>query len=144
MYESSGSEFFRTTTGIQPGPNTFDDLFNHLGSYANITPLWKYYAVSDQFQKGKQVIVSKGVPVPPLNPACPSPYKNLFPLPSFFFPGLETWQVFRETIYCYHVCALCGNDEGNFVSLRYWQKHYVNNSNQENYKILICLILKFW
>ena len=46
MYESSGSEFFRTTTGIQPGPNTFDDLFNHLGSYANIT-LWKYYAVSD-------------------------------------------------------------------------------------------------
>ena len=66
---------------------------------------------------------------PPLNPACPSPYKNLFPLPSFFFPGLETWQVFRETIYCYHVCALCGNDETNFVSLRYWQKHYVNNSN---------------
>ena len=32
MYESSGSQFFRTTTGIQSGPN----VFNHLGSYGNI------------------------------------------------------------------------------------------------------------
>ena len=26
MYESSGSQFFRTTTGIQSGPDTFDKL----------------------------------------------------------------------------------------------------------------------
>ena len=26
MYESSGSQFFRTTTGIQSGPDTFDEL----------------------------------------------------------------------------------------------------------------------
>ena len=25
MYESSGSQFFRTTTGIQSGPDTFDE-----------------------------------------------------------------------------------------------------------------------
>ena len=25
MYESSGSQFFRTTTGIQPGPDAFDE-----------------------------------------------------------------------------------------------------------------------
>ena len=25
MYESSGSQFFRTTTGIQPGPDGFDE-----------------------------------------------------------------------------------------------------------------------
>ena len=25
MYESSGSQFFRTTTGIQSGPKTFDE-----------------------------------------------------------------------------------------------------------------------
>ena len=25
MYESSGSQFFRTTTGIQSGPNAFDE-----------------------------------------------------------------------------------------------------------------------
>ena len=25
MYESSGSHFFRTTTGIQPGTDTFDE-----------------------------------------------------------------------------------------------------------------------
>ena len=25
MYESSGSQFFRTTTRIQPGPDTFDE-----------------------------------------------------------------------------------------------------------------------
>ena len=25
MYESSGSKFFRTTTGIQSGPNAFDE-----------------------------------------------------------------------------------------------------------------------
>ena len=26
MYESSGSQFFRTTTGIQSGPDTFDEI----------------------------------------------------------------------------------------------------------------------
>ena len=26
MHESSGSQFFRTTTGIQSGPDTFDEL----------------------------------------------------------------------------------------------------------------------
>ena len=25
MYERSGSQFFRTTTGIQPGPDAFDE-----------------------------------------------------------------------------------------------------------------------
>ena len=39
MYEISGSQFFRTTTGIQSGPGCSRwikvryDLFNHLGSY---------------------------------------------------------------------------------------------------------------
>ena len=42
MYESSGSQFFRTTTGIQSGPGAFDEsrfvmtFFNHLGSYGHI------------------------------------------------------------------------------------------------------------
>ena len=42
IYESSRSQFFRTTTGIQSGPDTFDEsrfvmtFFNHLGSYRNI------------------------------------------------------------------------------------------------------------
>ena len=42
MYEISGSQFFRTTTGIQSGPGCSRwikvryDLFNHLGSYKNI------------------------------------------------------------------------------------------------------------
>ena len=42
MYERSGSQFFRTTTEIQSGPDAFDesrfvhDLFNHLWSYGNI------------------------------------------------------------------------------------------------------------
>ena len=42
MYESSGSHFFRTMTGILSGPGTFDewkfvnDLFNHPESYGNI------------------------------------------------------------------------------------------------------------
>ena len=41
MYESSGSQFFRTTTGIQSGPafnesRFVNDPFNHLGSYRNI------------------------------------------------------------------------------------------------------------
>ena len=46
MYETSGSQIFRITTGIQSGPNQIKynhwwikvdfDLFNHLGSYWNI------------------------------------------------------------------------------------------------------------
>ena len=41
MHESSGSQFFKTTTGTQSGPDAFDesvfdDLFNHLGSYRKI------------------------------------------------------------------------------------------------------------
>ena len=41
MYESLGFQFFRTTTGIQSGPDTFDksrldDLFNQFWSYINI------------------------------------------------------------------------------------------------------------
>ena len=41
MYERSGSQFFRTTTQIQSGPDAFDEsrfvmTFNHLGNYRNI------------------------------------------------------------------------------------------------------------
>ena len=40
MYDSSDSQFFRTTTGIQSGSDVIDEsrfnLFNHLGSYGNI------------------------------------------------------------------------------------------------------------
>ena len=39
MYESSGSQFSRTTAGIQTGPDAFKvryDLFNHLGSGGNM------------------------------------------------------------------------------------------------------------
>ena len=45
MYKSSGSQFFTTTTGIQSGPDAFDEsrfvmnLFNHPGSYRNIMQL---------------------------------------------------------------------------------------------------------
>ena len=41
MYESSGLQF-RTSTGIQSGPDAFDEsgfavtFFNHLGSYRDI------------------------------------------------------------------------------------------------------------
>ena len=43
MYESSGLQFFKTTTGVQSGPDAFDEsrfvmtLFNHLASYRSIS-----------------------------------------------------------------------------------------------------------
>ena len=41
MYESLSSQFFRTTAGIESGPDIFEEsrfvmFFNHLGSYINI------------------------------------------------------------------------------------------------------------
>ena len=42
MCESSGAQFFKTTTGIQSGPDAFDEsrfvitFFNHLGNYRNM------------------------------------------------------------------------------------------------------------
>ena len=42
VYENSGSQFFKTTSGKQSGPDVFDEsrfvltFFNHFGSYRNI------------------------------------------------------------------------------------------------------------
>ena len=54
MYESSGSQFFRSTTGVQSGPDVFDES-TFVKTFLTILELWKYQAVSDQFQMGKQV-----------------------------------------------------------------------------------------
>ena len=54
MYESSGSKFFRRTTEVQSGLDTFDES-RFIKTFLTILELWKYYAVSDQFQMGKQV-----------------------------------------------------------------------------------------
>ena len=45
MYESSGLQFFRTTTGIQSGPEALEEI-----KFVMITLTWelpKFYAVSD-------------------------------------------------------------------------------------------------
>ena len=46
MYESPGPQFFRTTTGVQAGPDAFDKskLFTY---FQQTWKLGKYYAVSD-------------------------------------------------------------------------------------------------
>ena len=46
MYESSCSHFFRNTTGIQSGPDIFDES-GFVMTFVNIWDLHKYYAVSD-------------------------------------------------------------------------------------------------
>ena len=48
MYESSDSQPFRNTTGIQSGPGAFDES----RLVMNFQPTWElhdYYAVSDEF-----------------------------------------------------------------------------------------------
>ena len=54
IYESSGSQFLRITTGIQSGPDAFDES-RFIMTFLTIMGGRKYYAVSDQLQKGKQV-----------------------------------------------------------------------------------------
>ena len=54
MYESSDSQPYRTTNGIQSGPGAFEES----RFVMNFQPTWElhhYYAVSDEFWKGKQV-----------------------------------------------------------------------------------------
>ena len=53
IYESSGSQFFKTSTGILSGPEAFDEA-RFVLTFCTIFKLQKH-AVSDQFQKGKQV-----------------------------------------------------------------------------------------
>ena len=52
IYESSGSQFFKTTTGIQAEPDAFGESRLAL-TFSTI--LQNYCEVSDQFFKGKQV-----------------------------------------------------------------------------------------
>ena len=44
MYESSGSQFFRTTTGIQWGPDAFDES-RFAMTFLTILGVLKYHAV---------------------------------------------------------------------------------------------------
>ena len=44
MYESSGSQFFRTTTGIQWGPDAFDES-RFVMTFLTILGVLKYHAV---------------------------------------------------------------------------------------------------
>ena len=46
MYESSGSQFFRTNTGIQSGPDTFDES-RFTMTFLTVLGVKKHYAVSD-------------------------------------------------------------------------------------------------
>ena len=54
MKESSDPQFFRTTTGIQSGPDAFDKS-RFIMTFLTLLGNEKYYVVSDQFQRGKQV-----------------------------------------------------------------------------------------
>ena len=47
MYESSGSQFFRTTTGIQSGPGAFDKSRLVMAFSTNLGVTEKYYVVSN-------------------------------------------------------------------------------------------------
>ena len=57
MYESSSSQLFRTTTGIQSGPDTFGkSMFamtfkNHIGSYRNIMQ----FQISPKRENSKEI-----------------------------------------------------------------------------------------
>ena len=46
MCERSGPQFFRITTGIQSGPDTFDES-RFAMTFSTTRNLWKYYLVSD-------------------------------------------------------------------------------------------------
>ena len=58
IYKSSGSQFFRTTTGIQSGPDAFAES-KFVMSFSTIFEVMEIYSVSNQFQKGEKV---KGYP----------------------------------------------------------------------------------
>ena len=57
MYESSGSQLLRTTTGTQSRPDVFDevcyDLFNHFGSYRN--SIIVYFRIVLEEKMGKEI-----------------------------------------------------------------------------------------
>ena len=47
MYESPGSQFFRTTTRLQSGLDAFDEPRLKMTFFNQLWELQKYYAVSD-------------------------------------------------------------------------------------------------
>ena len=58
MYESSGSEFFRTTTGIQSGLDVFDESRFIMKYYRNITAILCSFRLVLERKTGKGINMS--------------------------------------------------------------------------------------
>ena len=58
MYESSGSEFFRTTTGIQSGLDVFDESRFIMKYYRNITEILCSFRLVLEKKTGKGINIS--------------------------------------------------------------------------------------
>ena len=57
MYESSGSQFFRTTTGIQSGPDTFDEsrLVVTISTILGVTDILCSFRLALEGKIGKEI-----------------------------------------------------------------------------------------